>query len=222
MSFCNHCARAFDAVASERGPSTCPYCGRPVLAETDGGWTDVARVTNLAEAGFLANDLAGEGIDAQIHALEAFNGGSWSVSYLIRVPSDAAQEAAGRIRLHVSDDEAWRREPPDQSHFEVFSQTVRTFDWRPVAMMMLAGVVCFVVGQHVGRPDAKPRPLPPDSLPAAIRAIGRPLVSEPVPGQPRYRLSYQWRLQAWNLDADADGDGQFDARRQYPATASGW
>jgi hypothetical protein len=224
MSFCQHCARTVEAVESEGGRSTCPHCGRPVPADTDDGWTDVARVGNLAEAGFLANDLAGEGIDAQIHAVEEFSGvaGSWSASYLIRVPSDVAQEAAKRIRRHVADDEAWRREPPPRSQFEAINQAVEAFDWRPVAMMVLAGVVCFVIGQQVGRSDARPRPLPPRSLPAAIDAIGRPLLTEPAPGQPRYRLSYQWRQHVWQLDTDTDGDGRFDARREFPATTAGW
>ncbi len=223
MSICQHCGRSVDGDEAARRGATCPYCGGALAAESAVDLTDVARVANLAEAGFLANDLESEGIDAQIHAVENFSGisGSWSVAYLVRVPSGMAQDAAGRIRRHVAAGEVARNEPAHWSPFDAAAQTVEAFHWRPVAVLVLTGVVCFVVGQQFGQPDMALRPLPRHSLPAAIGEIGRPLLTEPAPGQPRYRLSYQRRGQMWNLDADRDGDGRFDVRQQYSAAAGG-
>jgi len=85
---------------------------------------------------------------------------------------------------------------------------------------VLAGVASFVLGQRFAA-DRAPKP-PRNSLSGAISAIGRPLVTEPAAGLPRHRLYYHWRDQAWYLDTDADGDGQFEARQRFHAAGAGW
>ena len=61
---------------------------------------NVARVANLAEAGFLTDELVGLGIEARIHQLEDFNAlnDRWTSLYLIQVPSENAEEAAAQIQ----------------------------------------------------------------------------------------------------------------------------
>jgi hypothetical protein len=51
----------------------CPYCADELPRQSTDQWTDVARVTNLAEAGFLSDELIGLGIDARIYQLEEFS-----------------------------------------------------------------------------------------------------------------------------------------------------
>ncbi len=223
MFHCQHCGRDVEAAGSARDTLTCPHCGHELVELPDRGLTDVARVVNLAEAGFLAEILAGDGIDAQIHAVESFSGtaGSWSVAYLVRVPSELAERAAERIRRYVAEGEAARDEPADWSPFEAATRTGETFRWPSVAMMMLAGVVGFILGQQFASLDARPRPQPGNGFPAAVGEIGRPLLTEPAAGQPRHRLSYERAQRVWHLDTDRDGDGEYDQRRAFPAPARG-
>jgi hypothetical protein len=58
--------------------------------------------------------------------------------------------------------------------------------------------------------------------PTALGAIGRPLVTEPAPGLPRHRLTYQWRDHSWLLDTDANDDGIYESHQRFQATGAGW
>ena len=64
--------------------------------------------------------------------------------------------------------------------------------------------------------------LPRGPLATAVGAIGRPLVTESAPGEPRYRLSVDRRREVWLLDIDRDGDGIYDRQQHFPAHAAAW
>ena len=90
-----------------------------------------------------------------------------------------------------------------------------------MALVILAGMASFVLGQRFAADQAAPKP-PRDSLSSAVTAIGRPLVTEPAAGLPRHRLYYHWREQAWYLDTDADADGRFESRQRFHAAGTRW
>src|SRR3990172_1031012 len=106
MYACPQCATSVDLVRFPVDRQSCPNCGAPMRHDDERPWTDVARLTNLAEAGFLTDELVGLGIDARIHQLEEFSAltDRWATVYLIRVPAEAAREAAARIRLHLAEE----------------------------------------------------------------------------------------------------------------------
>jgi hypothetical protein len=186
----------------------------------------VARVKNLAEAGFLTDELVGIGIDARIHQLEEFSAISdrWASRYLIRVPTGMAHEAAARIRQYLAEEDS-DGEPEDSTFcFSTHDQSSDPLLWRPVAIVILAGVASFVLGQRFSEQKeqkAERRP-PRNSLAAAVEAIDRPLVTEPVPGRPRYRLIFDRRSEAWSLDVDREGDGVYDSRQAFSASGVAW
>jgi hypothetical protein len=93
--------------------------------------------------------------------------------------------------------------------------------WRPLALVMLTGIASFTLGQRLSgqRVDHRVRS---DSLASAVNQIGRPFVTEPVAGKPRYRLSFDSRQQAWSLDTDRDNDGQLDSSQQFHASGAAW
>ena len=93
-----------DSVARFR--CTCPNCGGAIKQQDSVPWTNVARVANLAEAGFLADELVGLGIEARIHQSDDFNAlnDRWTSLYLIQVPSEHAEDAAAQIQRHRDDD----------------------------------------------------------------------------------------------------------------------
>jgi len=224
MYACPHCTRAINMGRSHDLPTICPHCGKELSQEVNDRWTDVARVTNLAEAGFLTDELVGLGIDARIYQLEEFSAVTdrWATVYLIRVPGAEAREAAAQIRLHLA-------EEPEESEagalgfrFSADSQSIDPLFWRPVAVVVLAGVASFLLGQKFSEQKVERRPFRGGSLSTAVGTIGRPFVSEPAPGEPQYRLSLDRRQRFWYLDTDRDGDGIFDTRHEFQASAAAW
>jgi hypothetical protein len=219
---CPNCASSFDAARSLGARRTCPNCGGVFNQQDSVPWTNVARVGNLAEAGFLADELVGLGIDARVHQLDDFNAlnDRWTSLYLIQVPSENAEEAAAQIQQHRDDDV--RNQGCDQSHaLPLTSQIMDPHFWRPVALIVLTGMASFVIGQKLSGQNAG-RPPRFDSLGSTANQIGRPFVTEPVAGKPRHRLTFDSKEQAWMLDTDRDNDGRYDVRQQFHATGSAW
>jgi hypothetical protein len=218
MHICPQCTASFDSARFGSERETCPNCGALLHEQEPQPWTDVARVRNLAEAGFLTDELIGLGIDARIHQLDEFSaaGDRWASLYLIRVPSGTAREAAARIREHLAEEET-ESEESRTFYFSTHGEANDPLFWRPVAVVILAGVASFVLGQRFSeQKEHKLERRPPrDSLASAVEAIGRPLVSEPVVGQPRHRLSFDRRREAWLLETDRDGDGIYDSRKAF-------
>lgn len=217
--FCPECAQPTDEPGIHRGEAVCPHCGASLVRNEPARWINVARVTNLAEAGFLVDELAGERIDARVYQSEDFSAltDRRSVSYLIQSPPEAAQAAAARIRRHLAELESYP-EPVTGGAWPDERPAFDSLMWRPMALVVLAGMASFVLGQRFAA-DRAPKPQR-NSLAGAVSAIGRPLVTEPTAGLPRHRLDYHWRDQTWYLDTDADGDGQFEARQRFHAAGA--
>ena len=146
MFVCPQCASTVDTAYSKSSHATCPYCGADVGGTKDDSWIDVARVTNLAEAGFLTDELVGLDIDAQIHQLEEFSAltDRWSTVYLIRVPSHLGHEAAAHIRQHLAEESAETDSGAMGFRFSADAESMDPLLWRPVALVVLAGVASFL------------------------------------------------------------------------------
>jgi hypothetical protein len=219
---CRHCSTSIDLAGRSASRQTCPNCGGTIERQNPVSWINVARIANLAEAGFLADELIGLGITARIHQMEDFNAVNdrWTALYLIQVPAEKADAAAAEIQNHRDEDVHHHAE--SQSHSSLLSS--RMMDplfWRPVALIVLTGIASFVIGQRLSVQNGR-RFTAANSLPSAANQIGRPFVTEPVAGKPRYRLSFDSPRQAWSLEIDRDNDGQYDTRRQFHATGAAW
>ena len=59
MHVCTQCAASVDLSRLGKERQSCPDCGGQLRVEPGQPWTDVARVRNLAEAGFLCDELLG-------------------------------------------------------------------------------------------------------------------------------------------------------------------
>ena len=181
---------------------------------------NVARVANLAEAGFICDELIGLGMEARIHQFEDFDAASHRsyTQYLIRVPGELAQDAAGHVRQYLNEDAQDRPTLLDTFRF-YGSGSGEPISWRPIAFVVLAGVASFALGQRFSDAPADRRP-PQNALLTAIGEIDRPLISEPTANQPRYRLSFDRRQKAWTLQTDRDNDGQFETSEHFRATGA--
>ena len=211
---CPHCQVNLDLLRLGRELSCCPSCAGNLGEESAASWVDVAKVTNLAEAGFLASDLAGLGLDARVFATESFSAvtGAWVAAYLIQVPQTDSTAAVARIRQHVVEEDA-----ASVPLLGCEDGPVDPVVWRPVALLVIAGIASFLLGQRFADQGPARAEAPPRSgLPAAVDSIGRPFYTEPLPGKPRHRLQYRSRHQTWYLETDMDGDGRFENQTLIP------
>jgi hypothetical protein len=223
MYVCPECASQVDLTEYSAGRHTCPNCGNAVRQRHQADWTDVARVANLAEAGYLTDELLGSDIDARIYQLDEFSALSdrWQAVYLIQVPAHSASDAASRIRQYLVDETSDAESESVLFRFSTQDQSLDPLFWRPVAMVVLAGVASFLVGQRFSDGNLARRP-PGNSLSSAIGEIGGPLTTEPVRGKPRFRLSFDKRRESWLLEIDRNGDGRYDSRQQFQQSGAAW
>ena len=180
-------------------------------------WTDVARLSNLAEAGFIVDELIGLGIEARIHQLEEFNAASdrWSPRYLIQVPSVLAQAGADHVRKYLFDDDDGQRPVLDSFRFSLSRDCFDLVSWRALALLAIGGVVGFSAGQRFAPQNSHHRP-PPDRLATVVAEINRPFLSAPAVNQPQYRLSFDRQSTEWNLETDRACDGVFETQHRFP------
>jgi hypothetical protein len=220
---CPNCAVSMDSISNSTARRTCPNCGELIKAAAHLPWANVARVSNLAEAGFLTDELVGLGIDAHVHQLDDFSAleDRWTTQYLIRVPVEAAHEAAAQIRCYFDEDVHNQKNdrPSDLSPLQ--TRVMDPVFWRPVALILLTGFTSFALGQRFSGQVANRMP-PANSLPSTVHDIGRPFTTESAAGEPQYRLSFDSHRQAWLLDTDRDNDGQYDFRQQYHPSGAAW
>src|SRR4051812_4539046 len=96
---CQNCATSIDLNRLFTARRTCPNCGGAIKQTDFVPWINVARVANLAEAGFLTDELVGLGIAARIQQLGDFSAldDRRTALYLIQVPAEHADEAAAQI-----------------------------------------------------------------------------------------------------------------------------
>jgi hypothetical protein len=199
---------------------TCPQYGQWLAEPENVMWADVARVSNIAEAGFLADELSGFGIESRVHQLDDFSAASdrWSSKYLIRVPEQFAGQAADHIEQYLFEDERGRRPILDTMRTPFQASASDSVAWRPVILVVIAGIASFALGQQFSD-RVPPRRPPAESLPHAIAANNQRFITEPVANQPRHRLSFDQRQQQWTLETDRDNDGVYDEARNFPATS---
>lgn len=198
----------------------CPDCrGRAAASgpQHRDDWRSAAKVVNLAEAGYLASRLEGEGIAARLVQSDSFSAvdGTWSSYYVLQVPSDALPASTELIRL---ESEQLRGEEPDFDQFgePIEHEPVHLVFWRPVALMAVAGLATLWLGQHV--PDPRPRVAPHRSaaaMAAAVEALGEPMVVVDATGRTTHRLRYRSDSRSWLLESDTNHDGRFDRRQRF-------
>ncbi len=221
MVYCPQCESRMEMGETATFHSSCPKCGEVFDADSTVEWSDVVRVANLAEAGFIADELSGLGIDARIRQIDEFSAARdrWSSQYLIQVPVDLAHAAADHVRQYLNEEPAGRPSMLDTFRAATRGGSGEPVSWRPVVVVLIAGVVGFSVGQRFPEQRPAQRTLP-NALSDAVSAIGRPLVSAPIANQPRFRLSFDRRQQQWTLDTDRDNDGVFESTRRFNAAGN--
>ncbi len=120
------------------------------IAPSELPWVDVARVANLAEAGFIADELTGLGFQTRVQPFNEFSAANdrWSDHYLIRVPEPSALAAAELVREHLSPDSPNNRTLLTTLRNSVADENAHTA-WKPIASIVLVSVTSFMLGHQL-------------------------------------------------------------------------
>lgn len=216
MPTCPFCQRRLQPLAGHAaGP--CPYCGETLPDKTTAPrLVSVARLTNLAEVGYFADLLAGEGIEAIVHQRDDFDAISarWEKTFVLQVDEERAEEAVAFLEQEsrsAGGDEAGAL---DYDPLDVAAGGASL--WKPVVLALMAGGLAYWgsrgVLNHVPRADpGRGRPL----LWEALAEIEGPLYTPGGAGRARYELRYDRQLGRLLLDEDINGDGRFDRQRAF-------
>lgn len=209
MPLCPHCHSHTPLGASQLG-EPCPECGEK--SADDSGYRDIARIGNLAEAGYLVSRLDAEGMEADLAVRESFDAvtGAWNQTYVLQVPAQdlaAAKEVLLDEAAEANYEEAEfarRGEPLDD-------EPVHLVFWRPVALMAVAGLATLWLSGRVLEQRQRAAPQRGNqALGSAVDAIGQPFTVQTQTGRVVHRLRYSKANRTWLLESDTDGDGQLD------------
>ncbi len=193
---------------------------------------DLARVTSVAEAGYLVSLLE----EAQIHATarpsENFNAvhGAWTPTYHISIPA-ADAEAAARVLQAESDHDfgevAEQVFRPDESR----QNPAAVNPWRMLTVLAVvaAAGTAFVADRLGNRAQpvrreaiaAPPRAESLASLFRVLQAAPAPMTTGEAEAGPRHRLRYSDVDDSLVLSVDADRDGRYESHRRFTPAAVG-
>lgn len=205
------CARCGGVLTSSFDRDRCPQCGAANPTVQSDCWSSVAQLSNLAEAGFFADWLEGEGISARVHHHDSFSAlhDTWNTTYELHVPASQAQQAVALLRDILreenDDEEALPSNVTDGLRLSSF------LVGSPVIWIILAGGLAYVLGRSGWAPVHREM----RSGLWQVVAESPPLWSEPRDGQPRRCLRYDKTTGEIILDVDLDRDGQWDFQQRF-------
>ena len=220
MLICHHCRHEFEPLGVAP-TAICPECRSEVRVTAGPAWVSVVRTSNLAEAGYLADELENGGFRTQIKQHDSFSAldGSWTGFFLIQVPAEEAQQSADQLRSYLAEPEL----TSPLSVAQDYDATDRgPIVLRPLAMMLVAGVAILFIGQKMRELRARHDPQTRPRLLTVLEKIDRPFVSvNPRHAPNRFRLLFSRPAEAWQLQEDVDGDGHYDRHWQFQEPSFG-
>lgn len=205
MRRCPHCRMAFPPIHRPQDP--CPACGLLPAAEQE--FQPIARLTSLAEVGYLADVLEAESIETAIVHHSEFDAvsGTWTTFYLLKTPAAATETAIEIVRAELEGREEvdWPEEEPSSSPGAGRSS------WTPLMLVLVAGGIAYCAGR-----TGAERPLPTATPPLwqALRESELPLESSSPGGQVRRRLRFDPAGDALLLE-EFDPRGRLERTRAF-------
>ena len=204
------CSRCGGKLKSSYEREVCPHCGGERPPGDSLSWVLIARLSNLAEAGFFADWLEGDGIPARVHHRHGFSAieDAWDTTYELHVSAGDAERALAILREALSEESeeaAMTAEPGPGRRGNTFLRG------SPLIWMILAGGIAYVLGRSGWVPAQREV----QSALWHVVAESPPLWSEPRAGQPRRCLRYDAPSGVVILDLDVDGDGRWDRQQRF-------
>lgn len=217
MAYCQNCGITIPKDDQRSLCQTCEAAANPSGADD---WIAIAKMANLAEAGFLSELLKSKGIPARLDQRDDFSAvdGGWHTLFTLRVPPDYHSQALSLLRDEVAEYHAeeeahdrWDAEPA------TILDVLRRLRGIPiVAIVLLLGMVAlsaYAAGRaskHLPRERAIPL-----ALWEALTESDQPHFAVWPDGKLQRRLQFDKNKKALILDVDEDADGRFDTRREF-------
>lgn len=212
MLDCPFCRHRFES-SSNDNQVTCPQCGCDVEVSTK--WSSIARLTNLAEAGYFEHLLRSQGIVPRIIARDDFDAlrGGWQPTFVMQVRGTDADRGVAAMQQDVE-----TAENHVSPHGDEDDDDEATSRWMPVALMLVAGGLVYWGGGGGGLaprpPQARDRQ---QTLWKALTETPQPLFSPEGPRGSRRQIRYDAQSDRLYVEEDFDGDGRMDRRRAFSA-----
>ncbi|MFP6575531.1 MAG: hypothetical protein VB912_10285 [Pirellulaceae bacterium] len=200
-------------------PQVCTGCGAD-LSELQKvvDWVPIARVSNLAEAGYLVDFLTARRIGSDITEENEFNAaaGAWYSSFVLRV----AQENADAARSLLTTGEYGEEETSLDEHWQQVSggglvnSSTQFLKWA-LLLLVIAGVAAVILND-----DQKPAP---PGQPVEAQSFHEFLAQQPGPwifeneSGVRSYLYFNAVQNRLTVKQDLDGDGTLEYQRTFQA-----
>lgn len=211
MMLCCRCGVKLEGRAQGQ---LCRKCELSGCEREASSWAAIARLSNLAEAGYFADWLEGEGITARVFHRHSFTAVDdvWNTTYELHVPSADAERAVVILRETLTEDADDEEAAGGERNFERRSSGLRAGS--PLLWILVAGSLAYVLGRTGGAPHVQRES---QTRLWQVVAESPPLFSEPRAGQPRRCLRYDPQAREIVLLVDLDVDGQWDLQRRFAA-----
>lgn len=219
MQVCPSCGQRLPL--GQLGNVACPACGQLSVQQSPDAPTPIARFHHAAEAGYFADLLQQQQIDAEVRQHQDFSAldGARPMVFVLLVPAEESLAAAELIQQELQADSSDDAEGSSRLLTgQLSTGELRTGEplrwWQPVALMLVAGGIACWAG---GTLEATRTPAFPSGGPLwdLLSESDQPLVGRDEQGQARRRVRFDQRQRRLIVEDDQDGDGRFETRRIF-------
>lgn len=195
---------------------SCPRCGIvfAALVKTP-KWISIARLANLAEVGYYADQIEARHIHTNVIQHNDFNAldGSWQTIFVLQVPEEHAASTTEWLQSEIARCEEDASEWDQNSITDEDCNLTTASVWKPLALVLVASGLAYCAGR--GGMDQPPVAPSRQTLWHTLSRSKGVMINESPLDKPRRRLWFDAPSRMMVLEEDIDGDGRFDRQRRF-------
>ena len=204
---------------TDQPPEVCTRCGADLSdLQKALGWIPIARVSNLAEAGYLVDFLTDRNIASEITEENEFNAaaGAWYSSFVLRVAEEDADPARSSLASgeHGEEEGALDEQWQQVGTGGLVNSSTQFLKWA-LLLLVIAGFVTMIVNDNQ-QPVQPGQPADAKSFHEFLAQHPGPWVFENESGV-RSQLYFNAFRNYLIIKQDLDGDGTLEYQRTFQA-----